>query len=196
MNEFINIAYTFSSRKVSDIFAQRGRIEKGSMEVLDPGDDDPRWRRIATPNNEHYGYTDAYEAKGAGASVATEGNNFYIVGGDEDWRSKGSAAIEKFDVEEQKWNFVTNMSFARRETGVAVLDGKIYVTGGFDEKGKKRLNDVECYDISSKTWYLLSMDRSLLLEEASLALKSMMWTTIPGPSKKRTLIHIHMGLSA
>ena len=126
------------------------------MEVLDPGDDDPRWRRIATPNNEHYGYTDAYEAKGAGASVATEGSNFYIVGGDEDWKSKGSASIEKFDVEQGKWTYVTNMSFARRETGVAVLDGKIYVTGGFDETGKKRLNDVECYDISEKTWTTLA----------------------------------------
>merc|ERR1712126_526598 len=97
-------------------------------------------------------------------------------------------------------------------TGVAVLDGKIYVTGGFDEKGKKRLNDVECYDISSKTWTtlagmnkersghsLLAINGSLIAVGGSGSLSSIEEYDVDNDTwtiKEEKLGPHHMGLSA
>ena len=62
-------------------------------------------------------------------------------------------------MEQNKWTVLTNLSSARGATGVAVLDGKIYVSGGAD-KTSKNLEKVEVYDIATNTWTnVASMNR-------------------------------------
>ena len=49
------------------------------------------------------------------------------------------------------------MPTQRLGPGVAALDNKIYVTGGYDggQNGGKSMSSVDCYDPGTKTWSLV-----------------------------------------
>ena len=49
-----------------------------------------------------------------------------------------------------QWNNIPLMPTIRRYPGVAALDNKIYVTGGYD--GHEDLSSVDCYDPQNNTW--------------------------------------------
>ena len=71
-----------------------------------------------------------------------------MVGGECD------TSVEKYDVDQDQWITVTNMTSARGDTGVGVLDGKLYVSGGHNKiRGdNSTMKTIECYDISTDTW--------------------------------------------
>ena len=120
---------------------------EGEICELDLDKKNPRWMTVASPNNEHF----EYECARPGVAVTDDA--IYMVGGEVE------TSIEKYDVEQNKWTVLTNLSSARGDTGVAVLDGKIYVSGGTD-KTSKNLKKVECYDSATGTWAnVASMNR-------------------------------------
>ena len=66
---------------------------------------------------------------------------------------------------------MADLPFKINDSGFALLDGKIYASGGFNKLPRKRATShrFECYDISTKTWTKLASknpnrsDHSLLL---------------------------------
>lgn len=60
--------------------------------------------------------------------------------------------IIRFDIHEGVWHVSQPMDVLRSRVGVAVLEGKIYVFGGYDGT-ISRLSAVECYDIQVRTGY-------------------------------------------
>ena len=103
---------------------------EGEICMLDLDEENPDWTTVASPNKEHF----EYECERPGVAVADDA--IYMV------RGEVETSIEKYDVEQNKWTVLTNLSSARGATGVAVLDGKIYVSGGTD-KTSKYLEKVE-----------------------------------------------------
>ena len=50
----------------------------------------------------------------------------------------------------RRWTRVCPMNVRRSALGAAVMDGKIYVVGGYD--GNSSLNSVECFDPDTNQW--------------------------------------------
>ena len=51
-----------------------------------------------------------------------------------------------------QWNIVTQMPHKRWRSGVAALDNKIYVTGGYEFYAEDTKSCVDCYDLDTNTW--------------------------------------------
>ena len=118
---------------------------------LDQDDEDLDWGEIDKEPN--------YDDCAAEPSATVADNCIYIVGGEYD--------VTKYDVEEDKLTRVTELSsnLSNCDTSVAVLEGKIYVSDGYN---------FECYDTSNDTWTTLarmnqgSPGHSLLVKNGSL----------------------------
>ena len=81
--------------------------------------------------------------------VAVIDSKIYLIGG-----YQGSvflASCEVFDIEANKWDFVSPMNGPRYQAGCAVLNRKIYVCGGWSDGGQA-LDSVESYDVMTDTW--------------------------------------------
>merc|ERR1711973_934781 len=57
--------------------------------------------------------------------------------------------------QEQEWVKVSEMMTPRFMPGSVVMDGKLFVAGGYDPKTHKFLNSVEVFDDVTKKWYSL-----------------------------------------
>ncbi|CAG7829392.1 unnamed protein product, partial [Allacma fusca] len=84
-------------------------------------------------------------------------NDFiYVIGGTNTKNSRGGlSSVERFNYNEKrsKWMFVANMSEPRVTCCASVLREKIFVVGGKQNKGSKKvLGDVEIYDIENNMW--------------------------------------------
>jgi len=62
-----------------------------------------------------------------------------------------SIATPSYSIAAQTWTTGVSMPTARTEVAGGVLDGKIYIVGGFDESDK-RTNLVEAYDPKAERW--------------------------------------------
>ena len=60
------------------------------------------------------------------------------------------ATMERYDPRNQYWTILPPMNTARSNFGVAVIEGCIYVAGGFN--GVTTIAEVECYDIAGRQW--------------------------------------------
>lgn len=77
----------------------------------------------------------------------------YAVGGID--AVKGAATgIEEYNPRSNKWTHLTTMETRRLQFGVALVNGKLYVTGGRD--GLMTLNNVECYEPKTDKWETLT----------------------------------------
>ncbi|MFB5763846.1 Kelch repeat-containing protein [Paenibacillus medicaginis] len=111
----------------------------------------------AAEANEWVQLNDITEARTA-AAVAAVDNKIYIFGGS----SSGDLAINGaktnttyvYDVTENRWGKKTNMPTARAAATAAVVNGKIYVIGGYNTINNQlvRTNVVEMYDPKTDTW--------------------------------------------
>ena len=95
------------------------------FQVLNLQDDDSQWKQITPTTKKH-----------DEASAVVVDDCLYVVGG------FGETSVEKYDAVSDKWTIVTNMPSVRYKAGVAVLDDKIYISGGGN-----RLKNVDCYDV-------------------------------------------------
>ena len=140
-------------RAVGDkLFFRTSHVEQGDDGFLSIhlDDEDPNVMRDVEDLNSNK----RYEYGRAGPGIASTDDALYVVGGECD------TSVERFDADEDKyeWTTITNMPSARGDTGAAVLDGKLYVSGGQirAEKTNKYLKIVECYDFATDTWTKLS----------------------------------------
>lgn len=57
------------------------------------------------------------------------------------------------------WVALPNMTTARHQPGAVVMDGKLYVAGGYDTATHTFLNSMEVFDDISQRWYpMAAMD--------------------------------------
>ncbi|WP_129629187.1 kelch repeat-containing protein [Candidatus Oscillochloris fontis] len=74
----------------------------------------------------------------------------YVIGGSID--GQPSAAIDRFDPENNLWVSLTDKPTAVSHIGAAVLRGKIYVPGGIDATGQVR-DILEIFDPREQRWH-------------------------------------------
>ncbi|NDI36084.1 M56 family metallopeptidase [Chengkuizengella sediminis] len=113
------------------------------------------WTEVSSMNQA--GYPD-------NASVVIDGN-IYIVGGSviKDGVYVYSSSLEVYHPQTDTWTQLASMNQARNNHTTEVIDGKIYVVGGYGYDGEdyRYLSDVEVYDPQSDTWrQLTSMDQA------------------------------------
>eukprot|EP00058_Branchiostoma_floridae_P017616 XP_002603105.1 hypothetical protein BRAFLDRAFT_63261 [Branchiostoma floridae] len=73
------------------------------------------------------------------------GGLIYVLGG-------GSRRVVVYDPETEKVSRVCDMTFRRGFHGAAVVEGKIYVTGGVATGDTAAHDTIECYDPKTDTW--------------------------------------------
>ena len=84
------------------------------------------------------------------------GDYLYAVGGHDGPLVRKS--VEFYNPDTNKWTLVADMQLARRNAGVAAIDGLLYVVGGDD--GSINLSTVEVYSPRSDQWNLLPSQMS------------------------------------
>src|SRR5881394_2530275 len=86
-----------------------------------------------------------HTARAAHAVVATT-DAVYVLGG-----SAGQLGVERFDG--RRWTVATQLPHgAVNAPGAAVLDGRIYLSGGFESQTNLPTDAVEVYDPHANTW--------------------------------------------
>ncbi len=97
------------------------------------------------------------EGRACHNAVAIE-DNIYIIGGQKStgpdsqgvYNSAYANTVLKYDTNNDSWTVVTTMPTPRRNHGLAVSNGKIYVIGGITSNGYT--NSIDEYDPVSNTW--------------------------------------------
>ena len=64
------------------------------------------------------------------------------------------SSVERYDPAKNAWEAVAPMSAARAAPAAAVVDGKLYVMGGYDSG--IRLSSVERYDPARNEWVAMA----------------------------------------
>ena len=94
-------------------------------------------------------------------STAVVDGKIYLIGGtpfkNENGGPLGLSTVEVYDTQNNSWQRLTDMPTPRLSSETAVVDGKIYVVGGFSWIGIpgvdiKMLKVVEVYDPQTDTW--------------------------------------------
>ena len=94
-------------------------------------------------------------------STAVVDGKIYLIGGflfeNINGGPLGLSTVEVYDTKNNSWQRLTDMPTPRLQAGAAVVDGKIYVIGGFSWIGipgvdSKILKVVEVYDPQTDTW--------------------------------------------
>ena len=98
------------------------------------------------------------EARSCHTAAVVDGK-IYVVGGeiddDEDEEGVATDRVDMYDPAADSWQQMAAMPTARSSHSAAVLDGKIYVTGGSLSTGE--LSDaLEAYDPVANTWTTLA----------------------------------------
>lgn len=88
--------------------------------------------------------------------ISSLGDYLYAVGGHDGPHVRKS--VEYYNPDSNKWTLVADMSLARRNAGVAAVDGLLYVVGGDD--GSINLSTVEIYSPRTDQWTLLPSQMS------------------------------------
>ena len=64
-------------------------------------------------------------------------------------------SVEKYDSASDTWVYVSKMNIARWRHSAFVMEGKIFVVGGWNAYGKP-VKEIECYDPSNDNWDIVS----------------------------------------
>ncbi|MBI1730967.1 hypothetical protein HY229_00975 [Candidatus Acetothermia bacterium] len=92
----------------------------------------------------------------AGLGLAVVGESIYALGGRDCGTYAGCgqalAVNEAYDLRSGRWTTKSPMPDARMDFSSAVLNGKIYVLGGFESKSEKALSTVLIYDPVVDGW--------------------------------------------
>ena len=63
-------------------------------------------------------------------------------------------SVERYDPESKTWHYVAPMSSNRDYLSASVVNGSLYVIGGYD--GSQRLDLVERYDAATDQWSVVT----------------------------------------
>ena len=70
--------------------------------------------------------------------------------------------VEKYDCAADEWSFVSEMNFERCKHSACVMQGKIFVIGGWNAK-LEPVKEIECYDPSTDKWEIVEkIDHELI----------------------------------
>jgi len=101
------------------------------------------------------------------------GGNVVIIGGSE--KSAGHInLVQKYDFESKRWEKMAPTKFIRHSHKVGVVDGKLFVVGGYGTRGtgNKRfrfLDVMEMYDSSEKQWIVHPVKMKLPRKDFGMA---------------------------
>ncbi|KPP68202.1 kelch-like protein 9-like [Scleropages formosus] len=85
--------------------------------------------------------------------VALIGNFLYIVGGQDNYDTKGKTAVDtvyRYDPRFDRWLQVASLNEKRTFFHLSALKGKLYAVGGRNATGE--IDTVECYDLKKNEW--------------------------------------------
>src|SRR6185312_11831943 len=85
--------------------------------------------------------------------IVSTGGFIYLVGGVTSWPQPSVTNFDRYDPAANSWASMAPLPVARGATGVAVIDGKIYVAGGLE--AAVSVNDFTVYDPGSNSWLAL-----------------------------------------
>ena len=88
----------------------------------------------------------------ASPSATVVHGKLYVFGGigGNERSSSVLASCEVYDPNTKHWEYISDMGQKREDAAVAVHNGKIFVTGGFD--GHRRLDSAEMFDTFTNQW--------------------------------------------
>ncbi len=89
-------------------------------------------------------------------ACAINENEIYIVGGEGNMNG-----VRYFDFDSGDWYTCSSLTYGRKNAAVEYYNGYLYVLGGYDENDNY-LNNMEVYNISTKTWTSKSIGNSNL----------------------------------
>ena len=97
-------------------------------------------------------------ARGRHTAMVVDGK-IYVVGGDIDDDDEGEVVgtdrVDMYDPAADSWQQMAAMPTARMSHAAAIVDGKIYVSGGLDASGEYS-DALEAYDPVTNTWTTLA----------------------------------------
>ncbi len=112
-----------------------------------------------------------------GMSVTFYEGRFYIIGGskpDDFWLRD----VTVYDPLANSLTVLEQMPTARRDHRASLIDGKIYVTGGFNAaSGHKFFGSVEVYDIANNSWLTRSRMNTARHDHAAGAINGKLYVT-------------------
>ena len=104
-------------------------------------------------------------------TAAVVDGKIYVVGGifhDDEGEKVATSLVEMYDPAADSWQQMAAMPTARYSHASAVMDGKIYVSGGFTTS--RELSDAfEAYDPVTNTWTTLASLSEVRADHASAA---------------------------
>src|SRR5207248_1662385 len=86
-------------------------------------------------------------------ALVTVGGFLYLIGGVTAWPQPSVTTVNVYDPSTNAWTSAAPLPIARGATGAAVLNGKIYVTGGLEAGAS--VPDFTVYDPGTNTWTTL-----------------------------------------
>ena len=130
------------------LYTMGGNIEGRISEQVERLDElDQPWEAVSfmnTPRNEFA----AVSCNNIIYAIGGTSNGFNALKSVERFISKWSAFGE------DKWTYVSEMNIGRRGHSACVMQGKIFVAGGSDDKNKP-VREIECYDPSICRWLIV-----------------------------------------
>ena len=118
-----------------------GNHEHGDVPGVDAGaPKDPTWSQIANYPARRSWTTPPTSSTGRSTRVGGVDGSFTLL-------NKGYV----YNPGDNTWTPIANMANAREKPGVAAVNGKLYVTGGWDSNGNP-IAATEAYDPGSDTW--------------------------------------------
>ncbi len=141
----------------------------GGTRAADPENASPEAEPSASLNGALWRYStvdDRWEVLGdlpvpvAGAALAADETTLYLVGGwdgqamrDELWALTVGSGAETQEADAQEWRLLDRMETARSFLGAVVVNGAIFVVGGFD--GQRELARADAYSLADARWQAL-----------------------------------------
>ncbi|XP_068185707.1 kelch-like protein 23 [Antennarius striatus] len=116
-------------------YGYRGNCSYDKIQVYRP--DVNEWSILAIIPHPDYGL----------CSVSLD-NLLYLMGGQ-------STAADCYDIEKDEWRPVAEMKERRMECGAVVINGSIYVTGGYSYSKGSYLQSIEKYDPQLDSWEIV-----------------------------------------
>ena len=82
-------------------------------------------------------------------------NVMYAIGGKCGWNANATMkSVERYNADDKKWLFVSNMNTERYAHAACVMHGKIFVVGGLDGNNRA-VKTIECYDPQVDSWSIV-----------------------------------------
>lgn len=85
--------------------------------------------------------------------VAAVGDFIYLIGGTTRWPQPSVITVQKYNPSTNTWSAAAPLPGERAATGVAVMNGRIYVAGG--SRAAVSVSDFTVYDPATDTWAVL-----------------------------------------